>query len=247
MKTLPDRGGHCPNVGRRRRRVRRGQLLGCQDTAGFRRSADAGTAPAARAADRNRQFILRGAGTGDRQGHALRARLPAPRKRLHHRQQPGRQERHEQAQLWRPVRYRFSPFITEVRGRRFPLVDEERGLVLAFLSFDHSGRIKSVRRTDGTVAKVPPPFDTPYTFLIAELFKIRDGRIAQVEPCCCPLPMACRGVVDSRLRRWRTANSGPPRGRCACGFRPSAGPGIRGWTRTRIPGLVAGPAHVTSR
>jgi hypothetical protein len=84
----------------------------------------------------------------------------------------------------------FSPFITEVRGRRFPLVDEERGLVLAFLSFDHSGRIKSVQRTDGTVAKVPAPFDTPYTFLIAELFKIRDGRIAQVEAVLLPTPYA---------------------------------------------------------
>ena len=51
----------------------------------------------------------------------------------------------------------FSPFITEVRGRRFPLVDEERGLVLSFLSFDHSGRIKNVQRTDGTIAKVAPP------------------------------------------------------------------------------------------
>lgn len=84
----------------------------------------------------------------------------------------------------------FSPFITEVRGRRYPLVDEERGLVLAFLSFDHSGRIKTVRRTDGTMAKVPPPFDTPYTFLIAELFKIRDGRIAQVEAVLLPTPYA---------------------------------------------------------
>ena len=84
----------------------------------------------------------------------------------------------------------FSPFITEVRGRRYPLVDEERGLVLAFLSFDHSGRIKTVRRTDGTIAKVPPPFDTPYTFLIAELFKIRDGRIAQVEAVLLPTPYA---------------------------------------------------------
>ncbi len=84
----------------------------------------------------------------------------------------------------------FSPFITEVRGRRFPLVDEERGLVLAFLSFDHSGRIKSVQRTDGTIAKVPAPFDTPYTFLIAELFKIRDGRIAQVEAVLLPTPYA---------------------------------------------------------
>jgi len=84
----------------------------------------------------------------------------------------------------------FSPFITEVRGRRFPLVDEERGLVLSFLSFDHSGRIKSVTRTDGTIAKVPAPFDTPYTFLIAELFKIRDGRIAQVEAVLLPTPYA---------------------------------------------------------
>ncbi len=84
----------------------------------------------------------------------------------------------------------FSPFITEVRGRRFPLVDEERGLVLAFLSFDHSGRIKTVQRTDGTIAKVGPPFDTPYTFLIAELFKIRDGRIAQVEAVLLPTPYA---------------------------------------------------------
>jgi hypothetical protein len=84
----------------------------------------------------------------------------------------------------------FSPFITEVRGRRFPLVDEERGLVLAFLSFDHSGRIKTVQRTDGTIAKVPAPFDTPYTFLIAELFKIRDGRIAQVEAVLLPTPYA---------------------------------------------------------
>jgi hypothetical protein len=82
----------------------------------------------------------------------------------------------------------FSPFITEVRGRRFELVDEERGLVLAFLSFDHSGRIKSVKRTDGTIAKVPAPFDTPYTFLIAEVFKVRDGRIAQVEAVLLPTP-----------------------------------------------------------
>lgn len=75
----------------------------------------------------------------------------------------------------------FSPFITEVRGRRFEVVDEERGLVFAMLSFDHNGRIKEVKRTDGTVAKVVPPFDAPYSFLIGELFKIKDGRIAQVE------------------------------------------------------------------
>ena len=75
----------------------------------------------------------------------------------------------------------FSRFITEVRGRRFPLVDEERGLVLALVSFDHAGKIKTVKMTDGSTMTVPPPFDAPFSFLMAELFKIRNGRIARVE------------------------------------------------------------------
>ncbi len=75
----------------------------------------------------------------------------------------------------------FSRFITEVRGRRFPLVDRDYGLVLAFVSFDHSGRVKTVKLNDGSTLKVPPPFDAPYSFLIAELFKIQHGRIARIE------------------------------------------------------------------
>ncbi len=75
----------------------------------------------------------------------------------------------------------FSRFITEVRGRRFPIVDQDYGLVLALVSFDHSGRIKTVKLNDGSTLKVPPPFDAPYSFLIAELFKIQRGRIARIE------------------------------------------------------------------
>jgi hypothetical protein len=84
----------------------------------------------------------------------------------------------------------FSPFITEVRGRRFPLVDSERGLVLAFVSFDHSGRIKSVKLKDGSILHVPPPFDAPYSFLMAELFKVRNGQIAQIEAVLTTTPYA---------------------------------------------------------
>ncbi|MEP7313237.1 MAG: hypothetical protein ABI859_11685 [Pseudomonadota bacterium] len=84
----------------------------------------------------------------------------------------------------------FSPFITEVRGRRFTVVDEQRGLVFTQLSFDHAGTVKEVQRTDGTVAKVGAPFDTPYTFLIHELFRIKDGRIAQVEAVLLTTPYA---------------------------------------------------------
>jgi hypothetical protein len=84
----------------------------------------------------------------------------------------------------------FSSFITEVRGRRFPLVDSERGLVLAFVSFDHSGKIKDVKLTDGSMLHVPPPFDAPFSFLMAELFKIRNGRIARVEAVLITTPYA---------------------------------------------------------
>jgi hypothetical protein len=84
----------------------------------------------------------------------------------------------------------FSPFITEVRGRRFPVVDEEYGLVGAWLSFDHAGRIKSVKLADGSTLKVPPPFDAPYSFLIAELFKIKGGRIARIEAVLLTTPYA---------------------------------------------------------
>lgn len=68
----------------------------------------------------------------------------------------------------------FTKVITRVRERRFPLVDEERGLVLSVIRFDHSGKNKSLTWADGTEHPVNPPFDQPFSFFIAELFKIVD-------------------------------------------------------------------------
>jgi hypothetical protein len=82
----------------------------------------------------------------------------------------------------------FSPFITHVRERRYPVVDEERGLVYAIVFFDHAGTITSVKWTDGTEHKVGPPFDTPYTFIIGELFKIKNGKITRVEAALLNVP-----------------------------------------------------------
>jgi hypothetical protein len=75
----------------------------------------------------------------------------------------------------------FSTFITHVRDRRYPLVDEERGLVFAFVFFDHAGRVRTVKMTDGSSFNVPPPYDTPYTFYIGELFRIKNGKISRIE------------------------------------------------------------------
>jgi hypothetical protein len=82
----------------------------------------------------------------------------------------------------------FSAVITKVRERRFPVVDEERGLVYAIIFFDHAG-ISEVKLSDGTIRKISmPPFDTPFTFMIGELFKIRNNRITRVEAVLLAVP-----------------------------------------------------------
>jgi hypothetical protein len=66
-----------------------------------------------------------------------------------------------------------------LRARRYPLVDEERGLVLAYAFIDHSGRIGEYRLTDGRT--VTAPVRRPHSFYIAELFRIEQGAIGQIE------------------------------------------------------------------
>jgi hypothetical protein len=66
-----------------------------------------------------------------------------------------------------------------LRGRRFPLVDEERGLVLAYGFIDHSGKLDSYQLTDGRT--VHSPVRRPHSFYLAELFKIENGMIMQIE------------------------------------------------------------------
>jgi hypothetical protein len=72
-------------------------------------------------------------------------------------------------------------FVTRCRDRRSVVVDEEKGLVLVSTFFDHAGVVTSVKLTDGTNYKVNPPFDRPYSFVILELFKIKDAKIRQIE------------------------------------------------------------------
>jgi hypothetical protein len=82
----------------------------------------------------------------------------------------------------------FSKIITHVRERRFPVVDEERGLVYALVRFDHSGRNKTTVWNDGKEHPVNTPFDEPFAFQIGELFKIRNGKILQIEALVLNVP-----------------------------------------------------------
>ncbi len=68
---------------------------------------------------------------------------------------------------------------TLIRDRRFLLVDEERGLVFASTFFDHDATLRSYTLADGRTVKQTRT--GPWTWEIAELFKIQNGKIMRIE------------------------------------------------------------------
>jgi hypothetical protein len=71
-------------------------------------------------------------------------------------------------------------FVNRIRDRRFVAVDQERGLVFAFAFFDHSGGAsRTFTVPDGRTVTAGPV--QPWTWQIAEIFRIEKGRIRQIE------------------------------------------------------------------
>jgi hypothetical protein len=77
-------------------------------------------------------------------------------------------------------------YVTRIRDRRFLVVDPGKGLVFASAFFDHNGAMKKETLTDGRV--VTPQFQIPWTWLIGELFRVKDGKIVQVEALVLKVP-----------------------------------------------------------
>lgn len=73
-----------------------------------------------------------------------------------------------------------------LRDRRFLAVDEERGIVLAAGFIDHEGRIGEFRLTDGSTRT--SIFRRPHSFVLLEAFKIKGGKIEQVEAVFITVP-----------------------------------------------------------
>lgn len=71
-------------------------------------------------------------------------------------------------------------FVTRVRDRRYVVVDEERGLVVNFAFFDHSGGdTRTFQTPDGRTVTTGPV--DPWTWEVAEVFKIQDGQVRQID------------------------------------------------------------------
>jgi hypothetical protein len=80
-------------------------------------------------------------------------------------------------------------FVWRIHDRRFVAVDPERGLVFSFVFFDHAlGRDRTFQTPDGRTVTAGPV--DPYTWEIAELFRIEKGKIRRIEAILTRSPYA---------------------------------------------------------
>ena len=71
-------------------------------------------------------------------------------------------------------------FVTRIRDRRYVAVDQERGLVFSFAFFDHSaGKTRHFETPNGREVIAGPT--QPWTWEIAEMFKVENGKLHQIE------------------------------------------------------------------
>jgi len=83
----------------------------------------------------------------------------------------------------------FSVIVTDIRERRFEVVDPVTGLAFGWAYFDHNGTVAKFSRTlDHKEADVDPMFRQPISFYIAEVFKVVDGKIRQIEAVLTTVP-----------------------------------------------------------
>jgi hypothetical protein len=97
-------------------------------------------------------------------------------------------------------------FVTRIRDRRFVAVDTERGLVFSFVFFDHAaGKYREYAMADGTGAANGPT--RPWTWELAEVFKIEKGKIRRIEALLDQVPY---GML-SGWSTWEEGMSSKPR------------------------------------
>jgi len=84
---------------------------------------------------------------------------------------------------------------TRLRGMRFLAVDEERGLVFVNGFFDHDAALRSYKLNDGRTVNVSRT--APWTWMISEVFKIRNGKIWKVEAVLLSVPYGMKSGWDN--------------------------------------------------
>ena len=97
----------------------------------------------------------------------------------------------------------FFRFVTHIRDRRFLVADSRKGLIYAAAFFDHQGDLRKETLTDGRV--VDTQYDTPWTWQIGELFKVKDGKIHEVEALVMHAPYGMQDIWSDHPQ-WKPAH-----------------------------------------
>ncbi len=94
---------------------------------------------------------------------------------------------------------------TRLRGMRFLAVDEERGLVFVTASSITTRCLRSYPLNNGKTQKVSRT--APWTWMISEVFKIRSGKIWQVEAVLLQVPYGMKSGWDNGVKTlsWQEA------------------------------------------
>jgi len=94
------------------------------------------------------------------------------------------------------INARTFAYITSIKPRRWTVVDEERGITFGTFMFHHTGTIKSVEVPGlGTVEMIPIA-RRPFTVVVSELFKIKSGKIREIEAIMTSLPYGAKSGWD---------------------------------------------------
>ena len=86
--------------------------------------------------------------------------------------------------------------VTRIRDRRFPVVDEQKGVAFSFGFFDHNAQVHDFTLADGT--KMHGGLQAPFTWEIAEAFRIEKGKIKVVEAVLNNAPYGMKGGWEGK-------------------------------------------------
>lgn len=97
-------------------------------------------------------------------------------------------------------------FVSRIRDRRYVAVDEARGVVFSFAFFDHmAGKTRTFQTPSGRTVTAGPV--QPWTWELAEIFKVYDGKLHEIEAVLERAPYG----MGSGWSTWEQAMSSEPR------------------------------------
>jgi len=83
---------------------------------------------------------------------------------------------------------KYFTYIEKIRSRRFPIVDEERGFVWSLIVFDIPGNVDKINVPGAPSELNNPRVLNPRSILLAEVFKIANGLICDIEALMLNVP-----------------------------------------------------------